>query len=134
MSQEPTYVGLDVSKERIDIAARPTDKSWSVSYDSAGVDDLHRGGVTGHGNAHIGAEPMRAGARLWLDVRVRVALDLTVLVDCACSGASHRFDAGDSRTHRPSRRAGSRAAGISPTCESAAYLAAQGRPSLKGKE
>ena len=40
MSQEPTYVGLDVSKERIDIAARPTGTSWSVSYDSDGVDDL----------------------------------------------------------------------------------------------
>ena len=40
MSQEPTYVGLDVSKERIDIAARPTDRNWSVSYDSDGVDDL----------------------------------------------------------------------------------------------
>ena len=40
MSQEPIYVGLDVSKERIDIAARPTGTSWSVSYDSDGVDDL----------------------------------------------------------------------------------------------
>ena len=39
MSQEPIYVGLDVSKERIDIAARPTGTSWS-SYDSDGVDDL----------------------------------------------------------------------------------------------
>ena len=29
MSQEPTYVGLDVSKERIDIAARPTGTSWA---------------------------------------------------------------------------------------------------------
>ena len=40
MSQEPTYVGIDVSKERMDIAVRPTGRSWSVSYDEASVDDL----------------------------------------------------------------------------------------------
>ena len=40
MSQEPTYVGIDVSKERIDIAARPTGTSWRASYDGAGVNDL----------------------------------------------------------------------------------------------
>ena len=40
MSQEPTYVGIDVSKDRIDVAVRPTGKSWSVSYDGASVDDL----------------------------------------------------------------------------------------------
>ena len=40
MSQEPTYVGIDVSKERMDVAVRPTGRNWSVSYDEAGVDDL----------------------------------------------------------------------------------------------
>ena len=40
MSQEPIYVGIDVSKEQVDVAARPTGTSWSVSYDGAGVDDL----------------------------------------------------------------------------------------------
>ncbi len=40
MSQEPTYVGIDVSKESVDVAVRPTGRSWSVSYDGAGVDDL----------------------------------------------------------------------------------------------
>ena len=40
MSQEPTYVGIDVSKERMDVAVRPTGRSWSVPYDEAGVDDL----------------------------------------------------------------------------------------------
>ncbi len=40
MSQEPTYVGIDVSKEQVDVAVRPTGRSWSVSYDKAGVDDL----------------------------------------------------------------------------------------------
>ena len=40
MSQEPIYVGIDVSKERIDVAVRPIDSNWSLSYDGAGVDDL----------------------------------------------------------------------------------------------
>ena len=40
MSQEPTHVGIDVSKERIDVAVRSTGRSWSVSYDGVGVDDL----------------------------------------------------------------------------------------------
>ena len=40
MSQEPIYVGIDVSKERMDVAARPTGTIWSVSYDSDGVDGL----------------------------------------------------------------------------------------------
>ena len=40
MSQEPTYVGIDVSKESVDVAVRPTGRSWSVSYDGAGVDGL----------------------------------------------------------------------------------------------
>ena len=40
MSQEPNYVGIDVSKERVDVAVRPNGRSWSVSYDGAGVDDL----------------------------------------------------------------------------------------------
>ena len=31
---------LDVSKERIDVAVRPTGRSWSVSYNGASVDDL----------------------------------------------------------------------------------------------
>ena len=40
MSQEPTYVGIDVSKEQVDVAVRPTRRSWSVSYNGASVDDL----------------------------------------------------------------------------------------------
>ena len=40
MSQEPIYVGIDMSKERVDVAARPTGTSWSVSYNSDGIDDL----------------------------------------------------------------------------------------------
>ena len=40
MSQEPIYVGIDVSKKRIDVAVRPIDNSWGLNYDGAGVDDL----------------------------------------------------------------------------------------------
>ena len=40
MSQEPTYVGIDVSKDSIDVAVRPTGKNWSMSYDGSSVDDL----------------------------------------------------------------------------------------------
>ena len=40
MSQEPTYAGIDVSKEQVDVAVRPTGRSWSVSYNGASVDDL----------------------------------------------------------------------------------------------
>ena len=40
MSQEPTYVGIDVSKERMDVAVRPTDERWSISNDEAGIRQL----------------------------------------------------------------------------------------------
>ena len=40
MSQESIYVGIDVSKEQVDVAVRPTGKNWNVSYDGSGVDDL----------------------------------------------------------------------------------------------
>ena len=32
MKREPTYVGIDVAKDRVDIAVRPTGQSWSASY------------------------------------------------------------------------------------------------------
>ena len=40
MSQEPTYVGIDVSKDQVDVAVRPTGRSWSVSCDGSSIDDL----------------------------------------------------------------------------------------------
>ena len=40
MSQEPIYVGIDVAKDQVDVAVRPTGRSWTVQYDEAGVDDL----------------------------------------------------------------------------------------------
>ncbi len=35
-----TYVGIDIAKERLDIAVRPTGASWSAPNDDAGIDDL----------------------------------------------------------------------------------------------
>ena len=40
MSQEPVYIGIDVSKDQVDVAVRPTGRSWSVQYDGTGVDEL----------------------------------------------------------------------------------------------
>ncbi len=40
MSQEPIYVGIDVSNAMVDVAVRLTGRSWSVSHDGEGVDDL----------------------------------------------------------------------------------------------
>ena len=40
MSQELTYVGINVAKDQVDVAVRPGGRSWSVQYDEAGVDGL----------------------------------------------------------------------------------------------
>ena len=40
MSKEPAYVGIDVSRERMDVAVRPAGRSWNLCYDRTGVDDL----------------------------------------------------------------------------------------------
>ena len=40
MSQESTYVSIDVAKEQIDIAVRPTGRSWSAPYDEVALDGL----------------------------------------------------------------------------------------------
>ena len=40
MSQETTYLGIDVAKDQVDGAVRPGGRSWSVQYDEAGVDGL----------------------------------------------------------------------------------------------
>ena len=34
------FVGIDISKDRLDIAERPTGKSWSVNNDSQGIEEL----------------------------------------------------------------------------------------------
>ena len=40
MKREPTYVGIDVAKDRVDIAVRPTGQSWSASYEEKEVEIL----------------------------------------------------------------------------------------------
>ena len=45
MEQGSTFVGIDVSKERLDVAVRPTDvgptsEGWRISYDETGVRHL----------------------------------------------------------------------------------------------
>ena len=40
MKREPTYVGVDVAKDRVDIAVRPTGQSWSASYEEEEVEIL----------------------------------------------------------------------------------------------
>ena len=40
MKQEETYVGIDVAKERVDIATRPRGDVWSVDYDEQAVSEL----------------------------------------------------------------------------------------------
>ena len=40
MQQEPTYVGIDVAKEMLDVALRPTGECWRVAHDAAGLEQL----------------------------------------------------------------------------------------------
>jgi transposase len=37
MTTSPLFVGVDVAKERLDVAVRPSGESWSVATDEAGV-------------------------------------------------------------------------------------------------
>ena len=40
MNQFPLFVGIDVSKDCLDVAVRPTGEAWQVSHDSRGISDL----------------------------------------------------------------------------------------------
>ena len=40
MEQEATYVGIDVAKSRVDVAARPAGDVWRVDYDESGIASL----------------------------------------------------------------------------------------------
>ena len=40
MKRAPTYVGIDVAKDRVDIAVRPTGQSWSASYEEEEMEIL----------------------------------------------------------------------------------------------
>ena len=37
------FVGIDVSKDRLDVAVRPTGEAWQVSHDSRGISGLVEG-------------------------------------------------------------------------------------------
>ena len=40
MKQQETYVGIDVAKDRVDVAVRPGGDMWSVDYDERGMSEL----------------------------------------------------------------------------------------------
>ena len=40
MKDFPLFVGIDVSKERLDVAVRPTGETWQVPYDAEGISSL----------------------------------------------------------------------------------------------
>ena len=40
MGEEPRFVGIDVSKARLDVAVRPAGKSWGLPNDETGIDGL----------------------------------------------------------------------------------------------
>ena len=40
MTQGSVYAGIDVAKDRLDMAVRPSGAACTVAYDGAGVDDL----------------------------------------------------------------------------------------------
>jgi transposase len=40
MGSEPRFVGIDVSKARLDVAVRPAGKSWTLPHDDTGVQEL----------------------------------------------------------------------------------------------
>ena len=40
MEQEAVYVGIDVSKNHVDVAVRPTGQTWTISHDGSGIREL----------------------------------------------------------------------------------------------
>ena len=40
MKEFPLFVGIDVSKDRLDVAVRPTGETWQVPYDAEGISSL----------------------------------------------------------------------------------------------
>ena len=43
MPKETNYVGIDVSKDRLEVAVRPGGDAWSVPYDQSGINELASG-------------------------------------------------------------------------------------------
>ena len=46
MKPEPPYIGIDVSKDRVDVAVGPTGQSWSVPYEEEEVEKWVPGCMT----------------------------------------------------------------------------------------
>ena len=42
MKEDLTYVGIDIAKELVDVAIRPSGRSWSLSYDDTEMEELVR--------------------------------------------------------------------------------------------
>ena len=40
MKQEETYVGIDVAKDRVDVAIHPSRDTWSADYEERGMSNL----------------------------------------------------------------------------------------------
>ena len=40
MNEVPLFVGIDVSKDRLDVAARPAGEAWQVPHDPQGINSL----------------------------------------------------------------------------------------------
>ncbi len=40
MNQELSFIGIDVAKTRLDVAIRPTDQQWQVTYTEKGIQEL----------------------------------------------------------------------------------------------
>ena len=65
MNAERPYVGIDVAKERLDIAVRPDDKQWNVVNDEEGIGTLVSGlEELGPALVVLEATPMRRGSLL----------------------------------------------------------------------
>ena len=42
MKEVPLFIGIDVSKDRLDVAVRPTGEAWQAPYNSLGIGELVR--------------------------------------------------------------------------------------------
>jgi len=40
MNQKSSFIGIDVAKTRLDVAVRPTDQQWQVTYTEKGIQEL----------------------------------------------------------------------------------------------
>ena len=40
MNQKSSFIGIDVAKTRLDVAVRPTDRQWQVSYTEKGIQEV----------------------------------------------------------------------------------------------